>query len=285
MLRLLLLFISVFGAGSHGDIRSKLINGTPVNPGDFDEVVYISFGNARCTGTIVGPEVMITAAHCGSNGSTATFQVKQNQYSAVCTRAPLYPIKDHDVMVCKIKKPVTGIKFASVGGSARKGMKISLAGYGCISPNNGGSGGNDGILRWGQTEIVGFSFWDMVLKSSGGAALCFGDSGGPAFLKLNNPATEPHTLLGVNSKGNIRNTSYDARLDTKDSQGFLGSWQMRNSVQICGMSGLDCSGSVAPDDDDDTGSGNDCKDQLISLKTAKLTMDAAFNAIEICINK
>lgn len=278
MYRFFLMLCILFGAASHGsDFNIKLINGQEAKDGDFPEVVYLSFGNSRCSGTIVGPEVLVTAAHCGSNGSTASFQVKQTQYNAKCTRAPLYPIKDHDVMLCKINKKID-VKYAHVGKSVSRGTEVSLAGYGCI--REGGGGGNDGILRWGPSKVVGWSFFDMVLKMKNGSALCFGDSGGPAFLRIANPKAETHYLVGVNSKGNIKDTSYDARLDIKDSVGFMENWSRKNSVNICGLDGYECK-----DDDDQTPGDDDCNKQLVNVKTMQNALKSSIDALEQCMSK
>ena len=48
------------------------------------------------TATIVGPRVIVTAAHCANTGATATFKFNGANYSATITRSPDYQGKDHD---------------------------------------------------------------------------------------------------------------------------------------------------------------------------------------------
>ena len=134
---------------------SRLINGTPVDPNTWKEVVRIRSDGAGCTATVVGPRAIVTAAHCAKSGGTAAFTLDGKTYSAVMTRSSLYPAQDHDVSLGLVTPEITGILPASVGGSANKGDGITILGYGCITA--GGGGGNDGILRIGDSTIVEFS--------------------------------------------------------------------------------------------------------------------------------
>jgi secreted trypsin-like serine protease len=211
----------------------NLINGREAEIGEFPEVVWLQIGNSRCTGTLVGPRVLVTAAHCASNGQTIRFQVGQTQYTAKATRSSLYPAQDHDIALGLINGSVEGVPFASVGGQAEVGTAITLAGYGCVRP--GGGGGNDGKLRVGESTVVNFSGFDMVSKLENGAALCFGDSGGPAFMRLEDAHNEHHVLIGVNSKGDIRTTNYNTRTDINESQNFFRGFATRHNVSICGV--------------------------------------------------
>lgn len=235
----LALLSTLFMVSGLAEGASRLINGKPVEPGTWREVVRISSSGSGCTATVVGPRVIVTAAHCASNGATATFKIGEIEYKAKITRSPLYTSKDHDIAVGITDTDIAGIEPASIGGKAVTGLGITLLGYGCINP--GGGGGNDGILRIGDTVITGFSGFDMVSRKAGGAALCFGDSGGPAMLI----ESGKHLLVGVNSKGNIVDTNYNSRSDVPESQTFLKDVATQSGVQICGIN-KDCSGTPPP---------------------------------------
>jgi hypothetical protein len=144
------------------------------------------------------------------------------------TRSALYPQTDHDIALGVTQNEIQ-VEPASIGGEAVTGLDIILLGYGCTQV--GGGGGNDGILRWGESRVTRFSGYDMVSSKQGGSALCFGDSGGPAFTMVDGK----RRLLGVNSKGNIKNTNYNARLDTKASKDFAARFSENNHVDICGV--------------------------------------------------
>ncbi|MFM8312656.1 MAG: hypothetical protein ACKOA8_00050, partial [Deltaproteobacteria bacterium] len=98
----------------------------------------------------------------------------------------------------------------------------------------------DGVLRYGETVVTGFSNFDMVSSKPNGAALCFGDSGGPAFVFEGSR----RLLIGVNSKGNIKDTNYNARTDIKESQDFFKGLIDSNKIEICGINKV-C-GTVGP---------------------------------------
>ncbi len=219
-----------------GGISATLIGGVPVDPNDpfVDAILKIRTDQSGCTASLIGPRVMITAAHCGKSDTSSVFEVQGKSYSTINERSPLYPAKDHDMMLGLVDKPVEGIRYHSVATiPAKVGDGLFLYGYGCINP--GGGGGNDGILRTGKSEISSFSNWDFIAKKPGGAALCFGDSGGPGFLEVDGKKWQ----IGVNSKGNISDTSYLTDLSKHDSLTFLKDFATKHSVEICGIN-KDC---------------------------------------------
>lgn len=254
-----------------------LINGRPAGKGEYPEVVYLTFDKGRCSGTLVGPQSILTAAHCGDNGSKARFQVGQTQYESVCTRAPIYPSKDLDLMLCKVSKPVS-VKYASIGGQAKKGNKISLAGYGCVKA--GGGGGNDGVLRVGDNTVTNFQAYDFVSTQPNGAALCFGDSGGPAFVYLADAYSEHHYQLGVNSKGDIKTTNYNTRTDHPESQAFFRDWAEKNGAQICGLN-VKCDGNSEPQPPPPS----DCLAHLEQVEKQQEKMDGYIRNLRQCLEK
>jgi len=223
------------------DLRPTLINGNEIPAGTYKEVVGIKTGNAGCTATIVGPKVVVTAAHCGNNGDTSTFTLGGTSFSGKFERSSLYPAQDHDVAVIiltsEVVKGTHVDNYSTVGGTAVVGQTLTLLGYGCTQP--GGGGAPDGKLRFGTAKMKSFSGFDVV--SGGGAALCFGDSGGPGFFSTS--SGNANILLTVNSKGNIRDTNYTARLDVQESKTFLQQMVTKHTVDICGIN-KDC--GVAP---------------------------------------
>jgi hypothetical protein len=258
----------------------NLINGREALVGEFPEVVYITTGGARCTATLIGAKVLLTAAHCGRSGDTTSFQIGQTVYSATLTRSPVYQegnaSADHDIAVGLIENEISGVKFASVGGEAKVGTEITLAGYGCTTSS--GTGGNDGVLRIGENKVSSFNGFDMVSNLQGGGALCFGDSGGPAFVKLGNTMVEHHVVLGVNSKGNIKDTNYNARTDTTESQEFFAEFAQQNSVEICGVN-KDCAAGGGGGG----GSGSDCAEAMHGADNARTLLNIRMDELKSCI--
>lgn len=214
-----------------GKAAPTLINGTEVTEG-YDEVVRLRIGNATCTGTAIAPRVIATAAHCIKDNQRAMAFVKSNTYEGFGVRSPRYPRQDHDLAVIILDKPIEeNISFATVGQvKLERGLIMELLGFGCTDV--GGQGGIDGKLRKGQSQIIGFSGYDVVSRMDGGSALCFGDSGGPAFV-IDNKGEK--ILIAINSKGNIRDTNYNTRIDLKISQQFYKQVAEKHKVEICGI--------------------------------------------------
>jgi secreted trypsin-like serine protease len=231
-------------------IEPALIGGVKVERGDFPEIVYISNGMARCSATIIGPEVILTAAHCAADQgsiSQVDFVIDQVVFRAKCEQAPMYrdELEDHDMALCKTDKPLA-VKYASVAKEGPKvGDKVTLSGYGCI--RQGGGGGNDGVLRVGSAPLTELPHGDYDwFTTVGSTALCYGDSGGPAFLYIANPQEELHYVVGVNSRGDIKSESLLTALWIDKSKKFFQDFAQRNKVEICGIN-RDCQPDLSHD--------------------------------------
>ncbi len=242
-------------------IDQTLIKGRPADPKEFPASVYAQMGNSRCTATVVGERTLLIAAHCVRDGGIAKFKAGGVDYSSTCTHSPLYSqaawsrVKEAiekgqvsqftdlvnataDWSLCVVNKPVANIQYEVINQDPdilKEGNELLLTGYGCTQP--GGSGGNDGIYRVGEAKIIGLpSGSDNDIVTNGGqpgAALCYGDSGGPAFLI--NPIDKKRVVVSVNSRGNIATTSYLSSTSTSAFKSFVTSWANKNKQLICGI--------------------------------------------------
>lgn len=226
-------------------VQPTLIGGIPVDPKLYEAVLYTRQGGSRCTSTIVGPRTLITASHCVDNGGTASFLLKGVNYNSKCVHHPDYDRNETaDWALCYIDKTVAGIRFESLsmdGSIPKVGDTITLMGYGCTKPD--GSGGNDGILRSGLAEVKRTprnNDWDIVTQ--GKVALCFGDSGGPAFYLKG----ADRYLISINSRGNIQDTSYLSKtLSNPVFSDWIKAWATEKNTTICGVN-IDCLGKSEP---------------------------------------
>lgn len=232
---ILLVFLCAFTRALAGDVEPKLIGGREAAKADWPASVYSSQGNSRCTSTVVGKRTVLTAAHCVGNGGTLTFtDLAGKKYTSKCTHAPEYRGNSTaDWALCLVTEDVS--MLAEVLNQdedlVKVGDEVLLAGYGCI--RRGGSGGNDGKYRIGEAKVTqvpsGRSF-DIVTK--GNAALCFGDSGGAAFMLL---PDDKRLLISVNSRGDIATTSYLSSVATAPFKAFVKSWSEKNGQKVCGV--------------------------------------------------
>lgn len=219
-------------------VSPVLIGGRAATAGEFPATVYASMSNARCSANVVGKRVLIIAAHCVGNGKTASFTINGSTYNSVCTHSSDYANNSTaDWALCKTSTDVQGIEYERINvdrALVKIGDEITLTGYGCINP--GGGGGNDGILRVGTskaTRTPSGTNYDIVTQ--GNAALCYGDSGGPAYVYLD-ADKKGRVQVSVNSRGDIRTTSYLSSTANDAFRKFVGGWILANqNVKICGI--------------------------------------------------
>lgn len=236
---LLALAIGLSSVSSAERNPQTLIGGSEVNLKDYPEVVYYTADRAACSGTVVGPSIVLTAAHCVQNGQHITDW--QGKWQASCVRHPTYTdTQDYnavDMAVCKRldgsfrMKPAT---IADVGPVV--GDEITLSGYGCVRSD--GKGGNDGTLRVGMAPVIGLTeewYLEYWFYTQGDSALCYGDSGGPAFRLIEDPKEDAHVVLGVNSRGDIKSLSMLTAVYLDISRQFLLDYAKAKRVKICGI--------------------------------------------------
>ncbi len=260
----------------------KLINGTVADQSLYPASVMVTSGGGSCTGTIVGKHAMIIAAHCVDHGATATFNVAGKKYSSVCSQASLYRRGiDHDLALCQTSEEMTGVEYENINvkaGLVQPGAKVLLSGYGCRDV--GGRGGADGKYRIGETTVMSLPNvpYDFDFVTENGGALCFGDSGGPAFYSATGDDSD-RVVVSVNSKGNIRNVSYITDLSTQESNDFIKLWTEHYDVEICGYN-QDAEGcrdsSVKPE-------GSDISTDRISQECINVEKNGTLIKLHSCI--
>lgn len=231
-----------------------LIGGRVVNKADFPEVIRIKQNSATCSAAVVGPRVVLTAAHCStpegeivpiSNDEDYLFEIAAVPYRARCTLSPAYRSGDHDMALCLVDRDVR-VAYATLSPRVPQiGETVTIAGYGCTRGVPSPGGGNNGELKAGDVRVtdvpgdVPGSYWFTTV---GNVAACFGDSGGPVFEKVQRG--QPHVIVGVVSRGNIKNLSLLTSVGLRLSKGFMVEFAEAHAVDICGVT-KQC-GSVTP---------------------------------------
>lgn len=233
-------------------VSPQLINGAVVDPQDFRGIARMTTGGT-CTAALIGPSALLTAAHCMGNGQQISFVVGGTSISALCTHAPEYnPFfnPSDDLALCLLARQVTGLAYETVKLDTvpNVGSEIVLTGYGCTAQN----GSIDGQLRVGRTKAVTDqqakdaattynvplgetnSIYTLSDVPAGGAVLCPGDSGGPAFEAGLDPKG-PRKIVGVNSRTTFNDgVSILAAVASADGAAFIRDWADENGQSVCG---------------------------------------------------
>jgi hypothetical protein len=224
------------------DLKQKgtgpvVIGGHEAKSEDFPASFYSRSDSGFCTSTMVSSRALLTAAHCVDDGGKVLLTLKKKTYEGICTHSPDYAQNETaDWALCLFSKDITGIPFERINMDESRvtvGAELLLTGFGCVkSP---GTGGNDGVYRIGEAKVMSVptgSSNDIV--TVGEVALCFGDSGGPAFLFLDLNKRD-RIVVSVNSRGNIRDTSYLSSTSTSPAKAFFMKWSQDKGVKLCGV--------------------------------------------------
>jgi hypothetical protein len=219
-------------------VGPSLMGARIADPKQFTASFYASSASGACTSAMVGLGVLLTAAHCVANNGTIKVRLGAQEWSGTCTHAPDYAAnRTADWALCRLGGGGPTVPFEVVNKDAallKKNDEIQLTGFGCTQPD--GSGGNDGIYRIGEAPVsrlpTAGTDHDIVTKAQ--VALCFGDSGGPAF-RYTDPAKSRRVQVGVNSRGNIKDKSYLSSTSTAAAIHFFTSWAEKNNAAICGL--------------------------------------------------
>jgi hypothetical protein len=190
-----------------------------------------------CSGTLISPTVVLTAAHCDAGTSrvrvtfSSAYRDGDPTYSGTFHADPAYgqaQSDPHDIAVVVLDKPVKGISPAALpGAGALAGLPadqtFTSVGYGAyeVTSGPGGHGFLYNDVRGVATGTLNATnpAWLRISMnpSTGNGGTCYGDSGGPNFLGSSNVVAAT-TITG---DAVCRSTNVDYRLDTPSARAFL----------------------------------------------------------------
>lgn len=226
--------------------KFEVYNGTQVDPGDYPALFYFFGSGGLCTATLVASEVMLTAGHCVHDGGTVSVPATSwstARAGGVCKVAAFAPDAPRlDLALCKLSKPMSGpYERINRDPELLAGTpSVTLIGFGCgavAEPDP-----KEPVLRKGTTTVRRIE--DGAVFTSGGASVCLGDSGGPAFRdtvasKASGPAKR--VQIAVNSAGTDNDGSWLSLTSSPAAIKFITDWadgkdvDEGNGQKICGF--------------------------------------------------
>ena len=211
-------------------LDDEIVGGQTATTTDYPTVVALQHGNGNwfCTGTLVAPDWVLTAASCFPDTTATQARIGDANLTDGQTQGqtiniteihkhPQFSTNDtvwrHDVALVKLATPVTDRTPSPIARTAAAlSSSITQAGFG-INNNNGGGGG---ILRSLATTNIdcagaqnsGITNANLLcFNAADGTGSCTGDEGAPSFVS----GTAGRAVTGVASggTGNSCTTGYD----------------------------------------------------------------------------
>jgi len=231
--------LGLFGAGP----ASAITGGTPtgsaygnvaglVSPTQYSDGTWL-----YCSGTLISPTVVLTAAHCAEDGERVevtfdpAYEEGDRTYSGTFYSDPAYPgtsADAHDIAVIVLDKEIKSITPAllptagSLSGLSSS-QTFTSVGYGAYEVTNSPGGHQylyDDVrqVATGTLNAVNKTWLRISMNAStGNGGTCYGDSGGPNFL------AGTVVVAGVTITGDAvcRSTNVVYRTDTASARDFL----------------------------------------------------------------
>ncbi|MEV5239810.1 S1 family peptidase [Streptomyces cinnamoneus] len=194
------LLATFVGAGVLGGAPASAVAGDQAKDGAYSFTAKLDIGGKRsCSAALVEQDWLITAASCFADNPAKSLKVAAGAPKlkttatvgrtdlagtggVVANVVELVPRDDRDVVMARLDKPVTGVTPVALGSTApAQGEQLRVAGYGRTK------------TEWFPNRLHTAPFTVGAVKATSldlagataDAAVCKGDTGGPAFRETN----------------------------------------------------------------------------------------------------
>jgi len=170
-----------------------IYGGDYVDSCGWPSVVYLSGAGGACTGTLIHPRVILTAAHCVTHDTPSSIRFGENAQTAqqltetiTCRQGPGWngnTAQGEDYAYCLLEAAVTTVPIIPVvnaceASAVYPGARIMHVGFGT---EEDGSSGRKKMLELSVSSVTGAG---ELISGTPNEIICNGDSGGPTFVYL-----------------------------------------------------------------------------------------------------